>query len=184
MKYLTYVAIAAVTVALGFGCVRESGATDDDESSTTASQHSNDMEFEVEKTDAEWREQLTDEQYRVLREAGTEPAFNNEYNGLKADGTYVCAACGQELYLSEDKFDSGTGWPSYTRPIDADNVTEKVDSQFGMTRTEIVCSRCGGHLGHVFNDGPRPTGLRYCMNSAAMDFVPQDGDSSDDENAE
>lgn len=184
MKYLSYVAIFAVAVALGFGCVRESGATDDNESGATSSDESNDMEFEVEKTDDEWREQLTAEEYRILREAGTEPAFNNEYNSLKADGTYICAACGQELYSSDDKFESGTGWPSFVRPIEADNVAERSDTQFGMTRTEIVCSRCGGHLGHVFNDGPRPTGLRYCMNSAAMDFVPQDGDANDDDSAE
>lgn len=129
-----------------------------------------DHEFAVQKSDDQWREELTEEQYRVLRQAGTERAFDNEYWDNKARGVYHCAGCGNELFRSEDKFKSGTGWPSFTRPIDEGAVLEREDASHGMRRTEIVCADCGGHLGHVFTDGPEPTGLRYCMNSVAMDF--------------
>ena len=134
--------------------------------STTA--HAN----RITKTDAEWKAELTPEQYRILRQKGTERPFANEFNENKAKGTYVCAADGQHLFSSEAKFDSGTGWPSFTQPIDKSAVEEETDRALGMKRTEILCSKCGGHLGHVFEDGPKPTGLRYCMNSGAMKFVP------------
>lgn len=126
--------------------------------------------FEVVKSKAEWRKQLTDQQFHVLREAGTERAFTGEYWNHKGEGTYVCAGCGQPLYASKDKFKSGTGWPSYTRPVDPKAIVVKKDVSFGMVREELLCSRCGGHLGHVFNDGPPPTGERHCINSASLSF--------------
>jgi peptide-methionine (R)-S-oxide reductase len=124
-------------------------------------------------TDAEWRDRLSPERYHVLREAGTERAFSGRLNANKADGVYRCAGCELELFDSADKYDSGSGWPSFTRPIEPDRVVDKVDTTHGMRRTETLCARCDGHLGHVFPDGPRPTGLRYCMNSVSLDFHPR-----------
>jgi peptide-methionine (R)-S-oxide reductase len=124
--------------------------------------------------DSEWKQLLTPMQYKVLREKGTERAFTGDTWNNHAKGTYVCAGCGQALFSSETKFESGTGWPSFWEPISKKAVEEHADNSFFSRRTEIVCSRCGGHLGHVFDDGPKPTGLRYCMNSAALKFVPAD----------
>jgi peptide-methionine (R)-S-oxide reductase len=129
------------------------------------------METEITKTDAQWREELTPEQYAVLRKAGTERAFTGKYWDCHDDGVYRCAGCGAELFASDTKFESGSGWPSFTEPAVAEAVEAKQDVSHGMIRTEVVCKRCGGHLGHVFDDGPRDAGgLRYCINSAALEL--------------
>jgi peptide-methionine (R)-S-oxide reductase len=131
------------------------------------------MAAEVTRTDDEWRQNLTPEQYEVLRRKGTEPPFAGKYVYNKDSGMYRCAGCGADLFRSDTKFDSGTGWPSFTEPAVAENVETHDDTSHGMVRTEVVCRRCGGHLGHVFPDGPDPTGLRYCINSCSLEFSPE-----------
>jgi len=129
--------------------------------------------FEVSKSEEEWKRLLSPEAFKVLREKGTERPFSNEFS-KKEKGYYVCVACGNQLFSSETKFNSGTGWPSFYEPIDKQKVGEETDHSWGMTRIEVFCNRCGGHLGHVFNDGPAPTGLRYCINGISLKFIKQD----------
>jgi len=131
-----------------------------------------DETFDVKRSDEEWKERLTPTAYAVLRQHGTERAFTSPLNGEKRPGTFACAGCGQELFSSSDKYESGSGWPSFVRPLPGAVGTD-TDASHGMVRTEVHCARCGGHLGHVFDDGPRPTGERFCMNGVALDFRPE-----------
>lgn len=187
MKYAVFISACSIMVLLLINSLQEPEARHVPHNShinsvsvavqdTTPAQ-----EYPYQKTEAEWKEILTDKEFRILRERGTELPYVNEYNDNKEKGIYVCAACGQKLYSSEHKYDSGTGWPSFWKPLADSLVGEEVDNSWFMTRTEIVCSNCGSHLGHVFDDGPQPTGLRYCMNSVAMDFVPDESDAGNED---
>lgn len=153
--------LGAVVLISAIGCVAANALTQKGQ-----------KKYEVTHTREEWHKLLTPEAYNVLRNAGTEEPFTGKLLNIHDKGTFVCAGCGQKLFRSETKFDSGTGWPSFWQPITPKAIEKEEDLSDGMTRTEVKCSRCGGHLGHVFDDGPPPTGLRFCMNSAAMKFVP------------
>ncbi len=138
-------------------------------------------QIEKNKTEEQWKQELSSDQYKVLRQCGTEPAFSGKYYKNKEKGEYLCAACGHKLFSSSTKYDSGSGWPSFYKPIDSASIDEKMDISLGVKRIEIVCRNCGGHLGHVFSDGPNPTGLRYCVNSLSLNFEPVSDTLSDTE---
>lgn len=177
-KTLLYALALSTTLLITFTMANDKTSPDSDpkdmEACALPSNASTNALDSFKKSDSEWKKLLTDDQFRVMRQHGTEPSFRNAYWDNKDKGVYVCAACEAPLFASKEKYKSGTGWPSFWDTIAPEYVGETVDTSYGMTRTEVHCNRCGGHLGHVFKDGPRPTGLRYCINSASLEFVPRE----------
>ena len=174
MKHSKTIFISLVScLFLAIGC-QNSGNSQASQQKKTNVRIADQDTFKVQKTEEEWKKILSPEEFEILRKAGTETPYNNEYEKHYESGIYVCAACGNKLFESNTKYESFCGWPSFWDTIDSTAITTRLDTRYGMERTEIVCAKCDGHLGHVFEDGPPPTGLRYCMNSVAMDFIPAD----------
>jgi peptide-methionine (R)-S-oxide reductase len=168
--YFAAVVFTAAAVGCGGGTAGRVGASEKN-ATTEQVKRSENVSNKVTKSDEEWRALLTPEQYRVMRECGTEAPFTGKYYNFKGKGAYLCAACGAELFDSDTKYESGSGWPSFYEPVAEEKIEERTDRSHGMVRVEVRCNKCGAHLGHVFEDGPAPTGLRYCINSAALNFV-------------
>lgn len=162
LRFLGFVAL----ISMSFSACAQKSSFNDQSKATIATMDT----FEIKKTDDEWRKQLSPVQFNILREKGTERAFTGEYDKFYEEGTYYCAACGTELFTSKTKYNSGCGWPAFYEPSTNKNIVEKKDVSHGMVRVEVMCAKCGGHLGHVFEDGPKPTGLRYCINSGSLRF--------------
>jgi len=177
-KLVTYTGVGLL--AVGWGCSNHAGGEErvsPADRNVEQAKGSEEVPDKIIRSDEEWRRILTADQYRVTRECGTEPPFTGKYYDLKDKGTYLCVACGNELFSSDTKFDSGSGWPSFWAPVSEKGISERADRRLGMVRMEVRCGRCDAHLGHVFEDGPRPTGLRYCINSAALNFAAKEDSS-------